>query len=214
MSSEEKKQFLRYVFHKYVQDRASETLEILDKEGIRSMESRALERLRRAVRLLHAVSEFEFGHDYEAWPESVITVRGLIDAIRAIERGVELNNELLEQSGFMDALDAYFDELIDGIEFEFLPKQEVELLRSFGSTDPELDLQGFIYLLKSPSNKGIRSSENKLSVRQRLREVEEQLSKTQDNLRLQEKEKPVLPKKKSEGGSKGLDKSGKEPPCQ
>lgn len=204
MSEEEYKQFLRYVFHEYVQERTARKLDYFD-GPMGHHTNYELERLRRATRILRAMGEFS---DSEGNISSDFTTEGLRRIINDVENGVRSNNRILKYSGFMDALDAHYEELVDGLRFEHLPEKEVELLRSFGITDPQLELRGQIYLLRARRSRRERNS-NELAVSQRLERVEKELSEARNDL-AQQSENQELQKApaKSRRWFKGLGQIG------
>jgi len=190
MSKKEYRQFLRYVFHEYVRGQVARASDYLDGPGGRRSNNE-VESLRRATHILRTIGEF--GDDNGDVPIT-FTAEGLNRFIGDLESGVRFNNRLLEQSGFMDALDAHFEELVDGLRFEHLPGQEIELLRSFGNIDPELELRGQIYLLKARRNRQERHF-NELTVSERLKRLEQQLSEARLELTPQAKARTNAPSK-------------------
>lgn len=170
MEEDEYKQFLGYVYQRYVQNHHSHAGELIDGPMGRHW-NYEFERLKKAVRFLRHAEEFE---DYSNVNLPSFTPEALQKALEDIAQGTHFNNYILKESGFMDALNAHYPELVEGLELKYLPVQEVELLRAFGSENPEVELAGFIYSLKKRERKR-DGYYNESSVEQRLNRVEEQV---------------------------------------
>jgi len=49
----------------------------------------------------------------------------------------------------MEAIDTYYDEIVEGMKLEHMPPQEIEVMRELGSSDPEAELSAMISIVKS-----------------------------------------------------------------
>lgn len=117
-----------------------------------------------------------------------------------IRDGVRANNRMLEESGFMDAMDAYYDEIVDGMKLEHMPKQEIEVMRELGSADPKAKLTALMYIVKSRC-KSKQSYNQEVRISNRLKEIEKKLDQQNEKLKESKEEKPP---KKSKRWFKGL----------
>jgi len=119
-----------------------------------------------------------------------------------IRDGVRTNRFMLEESGFMEAIDAYYDEIVEGMKLEHMPPQELQIMRDLGSNDPETELSAFIYIVKSRS-KGRHSYNQEVRISQQLKDVEKKLDHQHEKLK-ELKEKADEQPKKSKRWFKGL----------
>jgi hypothetical protein len=54
-----------------------------------------------------------------------------------------------QESGFIDALDHHFENIIGEIKMDYLPSHDLELIRYLENKDPKVELEGAIYQFKS-----------------------------------------------------------------
>lgn len=90
-----------------------------------------------------------------------------------LRNGARTNRHMLVESGFLEAIDAYYDEIVKGMKVEHMPPQEIEVMRQLGSSDPEAELSALVYIVKSKSNS--KYSCNELKVSQQLESLEQKL---------------------------------------
>ena len=131
---------------------------------------------------------------------------GLVDEV---EDGVRWNNRIAEETGFLDAFDSHYNEIIQGLDIELFPESEIEILQEFGSKDPKSKLRGIIYILKERNKDKFQSCKEE-SVSNQLKNIVEQLSDAQDDFKetnnksTNKKERP----RKSRRWFKGLGQIG------
>ncbi|MCR4320256.1 MAG: hypothetical protein NUV74_08005 [Candidatus Brocadiaceae bacterium] len=124
-----------------------------------------------------------------------------------INDGTRTNRKMLEESGFMEAIDAYYDEIVGGMKLEHMPPQEIEVMRELGSSDPEAELSALIYIVKSRCkskhsyNQEVRISNQLKNLEQKLEQQEQQLKELKEE---ELKEEPEKQPKKSKRWFKGL----------
>lgn len=94
---------------------------------------------------------------------------------------------LAEKSGFLDALDQYFETIVRGLRLDYLPQHDFEVLHNLQNKDPKTELNGAIYELKSQqsSKTGIfltlpLPSEVLLETEYTLRDAAYRISKSED----------------------------------
>ena len=115
--------------------------------------------------------------------------------------GVRANRYMLEDSGFIEAIDEYYDEIVGGMKVEHMPSQEIEVMRQLGSSDPEAELSALVYIVKSKCKSGY--SNNELKVSRQLERLEQKLEQQNQELR-ELKESSENTPKKSRRWFKGL----------
>jgi len=155
-----------------------------------SQRQQVLERLKKAVRTLRSINEIcEDADDlYQTF-----TRERLSELIIDIRNGVNTAKRLAEATGFLDALDQYFDVMIDCLRAEHFPAGELDLLRSLGSTNPEKELEVLVFVLKArkpyrpildrwenPPLTSIRVSEQLQRLQGELQDASTQVSFTPD----------------------------------
>jgi hypothetical protein len=164
-------------------------------------------RLKKALGLINYINDHcEDSSDIYA----TFTLWGLRKTIIKIKEGVQRNYRIAEESGFLDALDLYYDEIIEGLAVELFPESEYDLLREFGSKDPRSEIQGIIYLLKTKKRRGYYLNDN-VSISKGLKDIIEKLSKIEEQFKEQEEEgnSEEKPPKKSRRWFKGLGHIGR-----
>src|SRR5436853_7151144 len=114
MTEQEYKEFLEYIFTDYVGDRIRRVEEFFDHPKYRLWDYE-LHALKKASILIRYIAAYEddSGDIYRTF-----TAEAVKDTVHYVEIGVRKNNRLLRQSGIMDALDAFLEEIIDGVELE------------------------------------------------------------------------------------------------
>src|SRR2546429_742049 len=105
------------------------------------------------------------------------TVGALSGIIGNIETGLSRSSRLLDQAGFLDAFDNYLEEIIEGIEPEYFPEYDLQVLTEMGSANPESDLRGMIYAVKKRKDERRRMS-RELPVRLQLEHAQKELVET------------------------------------
>lgn len=135
--------FLGYLFDAYVRSRRSHHRFYDRRLGPGSMDYH-FERMRRAAELSRFIVSFSDDDDvYRTFqPEPVR------EAISDVSDGLSLNNKLLDEFGFMDVLDVHYNEIVEGLNAEQFPEEDLWVLKSLGSPDPQRDLRAIVLMLK------------------------------------------------------------------
>ena len=196
MSDEDYKRFLEYVFNQFVRERVARLDEWFDGPRFHhwGYQWRRLKRASDLVRYIQANCD-DADDIY-----STFRLERLRDTVGDIQDDVRWSNRLAEEAGFLDALEAHFDELVDGLRADYLPPSEVDILRDLGSRDPRLDLEGMIYVVKARSRRAGRAN-REVSVRSQLSDVEKDLATLRDQFdqlvkkQEEEEEQEKAPKK-------------------
>ena len=206
MDNEEYKEFLKYVFDEYIQPRISRIQRYWDHPKMSHHWHYEWRGLKKSVDLVNYITNHCENND-EIY--RTFTSDRLKRAVDEINDGVRWNNRLAEESGFLDAIDSHYNEIVDGLDVELFPESEIELLQEFGFKHPKSNLRGIIYLLKS-RNKDKYRSRNEMSVSSALKYTVDKLSDAQNDFK--EPDKEIITKeekpKKSRRWFKGLGQIG------
>jgi len=204
MANEEYKEFLKFVFNEYTRARIDRISRYWDDPRMWHQWHYEWKRLRRAIDIMNYINNHCDDTDEIYRTFRLKRLRRVIDEI---EDGVRWNNRLAEKLGFLDAFDAYYDEIVEGLDISLFPESELDMLRQVGFRDPKSDLQGIIYLLKARKKKRLRLNKE-ISMSRQLKKTVEVLSESQKEFKedenLNEQKKP----KKSRRWFKGLGQIG------
>ena len=85
-----------------------------------------------------------------------------------VSRGLALHNRLAQEWGCFRALNGHFDEIVQGMDLQDMPAEEVGVLRALGSVDPDAELAALVYQVKY-RNQSTRQNTNQ-STRQNTNE--------------------------------------------
>lgn len=208
MTNDEYKEFLKYIFNEYIRSRIYRMEHLFDHPHQFEYWNYQLLRLKRAVGLINYINDYSSGDSSTIY--GTFTLSGLRGTISIIREGVNHNNYRAEETGFLDALDSYYDEIVEGLAIELFPESEYDLLREFGSRDPRSDIQGIIYLLKARKRRGYCSNKE-VSISKRLKDVVEKLSEYEEHFKEQDEKKTLKEErpKKSRRWWKGLGQIGR-----
>ena len=202
MANEEYKQFLKYIFNEYIRPRIQRIDRYFDHPKMWHHWHYEWRGLKRAIDLINYIIEHcEDTHDIYR----TFTLDRLRKAVDEIEDGVRWNNRLAEETGFLDVLDSYYEEIVDGLDAELFPEAEYELMREIGFKDPRSDLRGIIYILQARKKKHLSYE---VSVSQNLKNTVETLSKAREQFKRTDKNHNTEKPKKSRKWFKGLGQIG------
>lgn len=186
MDREQFKEYLRYVYENHV--------------GMRLPHSHHKKRFHHMdefewhwadiIRISTAIRYINTANAQGMQVDRVFSQEHLDGLTQSVKNSVEFTSHLAEDTGFSDALDDHFDEIIDGIEPEDMPVEELEILRQLGSTNPRGELLGMLSVVKARQKR--RRHHNELSVSQELKHISQRLDQLDAKFRPQvEGEKPA-----------------------
>lgn len=169
MNDDEYRAFLSFVFDTYVRPRLHVVMHHFGPMGERF--EYEIDRMRRAAQLARFIQAFSDNDD-----DVYSTLRGdrIANTVDDVGNVVSRSARVLDETGFVDALNAHYDEIVDGLSVEHLPKSEASLLRELGSEDPQRDLMAVIFIMRSRRNK--RFQADRTRVEQDLSRVAKELS--------------------------------------
>lgn len=200
MDEKEYEKFMTYLYNEYVQSQSKRRFN----KHFHPMEfghwGWEWERLVKASNLLRYINHHCSDKDEIYRTIQKERIARLPDEIR---EGARANRRMLEESGFMEAIDDYYDEIVGGMKMDHMPPQEIEVMRQLGSGEPEAELSALIYIVKSKSNS--KYSCNELKVSRQLENLEKQLEQQTQELK-ELKENSEKQPQKSRRWFKGLGK--------
>lgn len=177
MDREEYKKFMTYLFREYVSGRNSQWW-----KRIHPMERFELtwewQKLRTAIHTIRYINRF---CDDEEDIYKTFTPERIERLPREVLNGLRANRNMSDLAGFLDALDAHYEEVIEGMTYEDMPPQELEVLRALGSEDPETELRALIHIVKS-RRRATRDYDQELHLSKRLKDIEDKLESQCKNL--------------------------------
>lgn len=199
MNEDEYQAFLEHLFDTYIRDRLHRLDRYFDHPKMGHRWNYEHERLRRAMHIIRYIQAHCDSTDdiYSTFRDD--RLRRTVDEVRD---GVRFNTRLAEESGFLDAIDAYYTEIVEGMNIDCFPESEFDILRELGSENPKREIQANVHILKSRQSKS--RSCDQMSVSSQLSHAEETLSSAEKEMKTSDdndvKEKP----KKSRRWFKGL----------
>ena len=176
MSNEAYRAFLGYVFDTDVRPRLHRALHYLHGPMVSEF-TYEFEQMRRTAQLARFAQSFS-EHDEDVY--STLRPERLRQAVNDVSNELRHSDRLLEETGFLDALDAHYDEIVEGLSAEDFPQEELRILKALGSDDPERDARALIFILKA---RRARFSGERTRVRNELSRVEEQVSAEAEAIR-------------------------------
>ncbi|MES9900178.1 MAG: hypothetical protein ABW148_14320 [Sedimenticola sp.] len=179
MNETEYKQFMAYLYNEYVRSRSKRRFHKhfhFELGGYQGWQSEGLSSASNLLRYINYHCEDEDSIYYTIKKERIARLPS------QIKDGLKTNRRMLEDSGFMEAIDAYYDEIVGGMKLEHMPPQEIEVMRSLGSSDPEAELSALMYIVKSRC-KSKHSYNNEVRISNQLKNIEQKLEQQEQQLK-------------------------------
>jgi hypothetical protein len=199
VNEKEYKKFMVYLYNEYVRPGSRTFRTRFHHEHWELQWGWKWERLVSASNLLRYINHQCRGED-EIY--HTITRERIAQLPYEIRYGARMNRRMLEDSGFMEAIDAYYDEIVGGMKLEHMPPQEIEVMRELGSSEPEAELSALIYIVKSRC-KSKHSYNQEVKVSNQLKNLEDKLEQQEKELKELKDDAEIQPKK-SKRWFKGL----------
>jgi hypothetical protein len=77
-----------------------------------------------------------------------------------VEQGARFNNRIVAETEIADIIQDYFGEIVDGMKVDHFPREDFEVLRQSGSSDPRREVVAMIHLVRSRKERFIQESRN------------------------------------------------------
>jgi hypothetical protein len=207
MTDEEYRAFLTVLFRRHVQPRLPRVRRRFHHHMMEEWQYH-LDQAERSARVLRYIENYcEDGDDVYG----TFTLDRLASAVHETRYGLEFSNRAVDESGLLDAYELHVGEILSGLQPHHLPEIEKDVLRDMGSPDPEAELAELVFRARADRNRSA-AMRQEVSVRQQLRNIEEQVAKAGqefDELRKSQAEpEPKEFPKKSRRWFKGLGQIG------
>ncbi len=157
MNNDDYRAFLSYVFDSYVRPRLHIVLHHFGPMGERF--EYEFDRMRRAAQITRFIQAFS-DNDDDVY--STLQSERLWNTVSDVGDILSRSARVLEEVGFVDALNTHYDEIVDGLSVEHLPQPELNVLRELGSDDPQRDLRALIFIMKARRNKTFRADRTRV----------------------------------------------------
>ena len=173
MDREQFKEYIRYIYDSNIRSRlGSHRLRghhrhRFPEDGFSYEWSKIVE-IAQLLKLINRISKHD-GDPYRIFNQE--RLHNLTDEVRW---AVNYTDNIAEDAGFLEAMDEHFDEIVDGMEIDDFPAEELEILRQLGSDMPRGELLALITKVKSSIPQ--REKRNELSISQALKNVDNRLA--------------------------------------
>ncbi|HEY6253158.1 MAG TPA: hypothetical protein VI685_24640 [Candidatus Angelobacter sp.] len=201
MTDQEYREFLAFVFERYVRPRLSHVRRRFHHHMMEEWDYQ----MDKAARAAHVLRFIESYCENDDDVYQTFTAERLARAVSDTRFSFEFSNRTVEEAGFLDALEDHGREILAGLEVKHLPDVDKEVLKDSGSVNPEVELRVLVSAAKSMCERFNRSRQE-VPIRQELRAMEERLERS-EKLFGEDKEKKIGPgekPKKSRRWFKGL----------
>ncbi|MFN3694276.1 MAG: hypothetical protein ACK4UV_04645 [Ignavibacterium sp.] len=98
-----------------------------------------------AMRFLRFI-ELNFSEDDEL--TNYFTIDYLKRILNAVESAINLDERLIVDSGILETIEKYFEEIIEQTEIDDFPEQDINALRESGSVNPKRELRQILFRIK------------------------------------------------------------------
>lgn len=208
MSDKEYREFLEYLFERHVRPHMGRVRRRLHRhmEDEYGYHVEQAERAARILRFIEATAQDDDGA-YET-----LTPRALESAVSNTRSVLNFSYRIAEETGFLEVLECYFQEIAEGLEPQHLPPIDAEVLRSLGAENVEVELRVMVFAAKriAAARARLRNS-NEDSIKREIEHALERLDHDQKAFAVWRKEKeesPEPPPKKTRRWFKGLGQIG------
>lgn len=167
MTDDEYRQFLGFLFDRYVRPR----LPRLRGEFHHAMQewNYHLSRAQSAAQLLRYIGMY---CDSDEDVYRTFTLNRLQRAVHDTRTSLVFSNRAAEDAGFIDAIEAHAEDVVTGLEVRHLPDADKEVLREMGSPNPDAELSALVLFAKDSM-----ARLEWMSTRHWLRDAEKRLSR-------------------------------------
>jgi hypothetical protein len=139
MNDQDYQAFLEYLFEAYVRPRL---WQVRKHELMSCLSERYDEKINDRLRLIKGA--------YGKWEtrDKEFRVECLHNAIEETRNDLRDAIRILEDTGYRDAVNDHFSEIVAGMTMEHMPAEETAVMKSLGSYNPDRDLRAVMYMLR------------------------------------------------------------------
>lgn len=190
MTDDEYREFLTFLFERYVRPRLGRVW----RRFHHHMMEEWVYHIDQAQRALHVLRYIETNCDDDDDIYRTFTLERLTRAVSDTHSAVVFGDRMAEEAGFLDALEAHADDILNGLQAQHLPDADREMFREMGSLNPDMELRALV--LRAKSSRGrLRQNSRELSIRQQLKHAEERVTEAQQEFEKRRKAQEEEPKK-------------------
>lgn len=180
MTKEEWREIIKEIYYQSIEPKLRRKIKKFHPFEICERYPYDIHRLIKALRTIRFIDET---FDEEENLAESFTQEFLLKILNDVDSGLSLNNHLVLETGIVDAIEEFFEEIIDGMDVDDIPEQDFEALLKSGSRNPKAEIQ--FSMLKLRKKKDIiikrgknhslyyRVKESKDIIKQRQAEIKE-----------------------------------------
>src|ERR1700752_1352954 len=157
MDKNEYDEFVDYLYQEYIEDRFARVRSRISRGKFDDELQNRVEELARALRAIRLI--MKYADDDETIRRS-FTLELFDNIFSDVEDGVRFRNAIAVDSGIVDVIDEYFEELVTGMKADHFLKEDFDVLRFAGSSDPHREISAMIHIVKSRKERIRRQGEN------------------------------------------------------
>jgi hypothetical protein len=202
MTDQEYREFLAFLFERYVRPRLSHVRHRFHHHMMEEWDYQ----MDKAAQAAHVLRFIESYCEDDDDVYKTFTAERLARTVSDTRYSLQFSNRTVEEAGFLDALEDHGEEIVAGLEVKHVPDVDKEVLKDMGSVNPEVELRVLVSAAKARRERFSRSRQE-VPIRQELRAMEERLERSEKLLGEDVKEKKIGPGeklKKSRRWFKGL----------
>ncbi len=200
MTDDEYKQFLTFLFDRYVRPR----MPYIRRRFDHHMTDEWYYHIDQAARASHVLRFIDSYCEDDNDVYRTFAAERLTRAVSDARYSLDFSNRSVQDAGFLDAFESYHKEILSGLQPAHLPDAEREILKDMGSPDAEAELRALVYQARASCSR-IERSKRELDIRRQLQRAEELLKKEEESFReTQNKEGSAETQKRSRRWFKGL----------
>jgi hypothetical protein len=182
MTDDEYRQFLSFLFERYVRPRIPR----LRREFHHHMMDEWNYHLSEAERAAQIMRYIEMYCDNDEDVYRTFTLGRLRSAVSDTRFSLEFSNRVAEEAGYLEAMEPHARDVLEGLEARHMPDADKEVLREMGSPNPEAELSALVLLAKASRGR-FEWGSNEVSIGHQLRYAVDRLEKARQDLKEDEK---------------------------
>lgn len=157
MDKSEYEEFVDYIYHEHIENRLARIRSRIMRHRLDDELGYHIDELSKAVRAIRLIKEY--ADDDETISRS-FSPEMLGRTLSRVEQGARFNNRIVAETEIVDIIQDYFGEIVDGMKVDHFPKEDFEVLRQSGSSDPRREVVAMIHLVKSRKERFMQESRN------------------------------------------------------